>query len=88
MATAVNGKHFQRVFGRTPQTKILDQVWTHKDDGINIRELSEAVGNSYVYTVNLVRELADHDLVLKETVGREAIVRPNPRSPVIRGIIG
>lgn len=82
----VSSKTFQKTFGRTPQTKVLDQVWHHKDEGINIKELSKAIRNSYVYTVNIVNDLAKRDLVVKETVGREAIVRPNEDNPIIRTV--
>lgn len=82
----MSNKVFQKTFGRTPQTKVLDQVWHHKDDGINIKELSKAIRNSYVYTVNIVNDLAKRDLVVKETVGRESIVRPNERNPVIKTV--
>lgn len=82
----MQSKKFQRTFGRTPQTKVLDHVWYHKDDGINIKELSKAIRNSYVYTVNIVNDLAKNELVVKETVGRESIIRPNTRSPVIKNI--
>jgi hypothetical protein len=79
-------KQFQRTFGRTPQTKVLDHVWHHRDGGINIKELSKAIRNSYVYTVNIVNDLAEKELVVKVPVGRESIVRPNARNPVIRSI--
>lgn len=86
MAPHTNGKQFQRTFGRTPQTKVLDQVWSHKEEGINIKELSQAIRNSYVYTVNVVNDLAARELVVKEVVGRESIIRPNKRNPVIRSV--
>jgi hypothetical protein len=80
-------KTFQRTFGRTPQTKVLDQVWVHRDSGINIKDLSRQIRNSYVYTVNIVNDLARKEIVVKETVGRESIIRPNLRHGVIRSIV-
>lgn len=87
MRMASNGnKIFQQTFGRTPQTKVLDQVWMHRDEGINIKELSDRIRNSYVYTVNVVNDLHERDLVRKEVVGRESIIRPNLRNGVIRTV--
>ena len=83
----ITDKRFQQTFGRTPQTKVLDQVWHHRDDGINIKELSKLIRNSYVYTVNIVNDLAERELVVKEAVGREALVRPNESNPVIKNIV-
>ncbi len=79
-------KVFQKTFGRTPQTKILDQVWHHRSHGVNIKELSRAIRNSYVYTVNIVNDLSRRGLVVKKTVGRESIVTPNTKNGAVKAV--
>lgn len=83
---AENPKTFQRTFGRTPQTKALDHVWAHREDGINLATLSKKVNVSYVYLVNIINDLEQKNILVKQKVGREAIVKPNLRSGVFRSL--
>jgi DNA-binding MarR family transcriptional regulator len=86
MALAPGDKLFQQTFGRTPQTKALDHVLANRDSGINLTELSKKVRVSYVYMVNIINDLEDKKLVIRETHGRESIVRPNMRNGVVRSL--
>lgn len=86
MALEPSEKLFQQTFGRTPQTKALDQVLAHRDTGINLTDLCKKVRVSYVYLVNIVNDLERKNLVVRETHGRESIVRPNMRNGVVRSL--
>lgn len=86
MAPTQAEKLFQQTFGRTPQTKALDHVWAHRDEGINLTELCKKVNVSYVYLVNIINDLEEKNLIVKRTHGRESIVRPNMKSGVVRSL--
>lgn len=79
-------KVFQQTFGRTPQTKALDHVWAHRNEGINLTDLSKKVRVSYVYLVNIINDLEAKNLVVRRTEGRESIVKPNMRNGVVRSL--
>lgn len=86
MPSTMQDKVFQQTFGRTPQTKTLDQVWQHRDEGINLTELCKKVNVSYVYLVNIINDLERKNLVVRRTQGRESIVKPNLRNGAVRSI--
>ncbi|HVL87040.1 MAG TPA: hypothetical protein VM681_03390 [Candidatus Thermoplasmatota archaeon] len=79
-------RKYQHTFGRSAQTKILDAVWNHRKAGVNIRELSKLVGQSYFYTVALLEKLEKRGLITREARGNQSIIRPNLKSGVIRAM--
>jgi hypothetical protein len=77
---------YQHTFGRSAQTKILDFVWEHRKDGVNIQQLSKGTRNSYFYTLTVLKGLLNRNLVTKETKGNQSIIRPNEDHPIIKAM--
>lgn len=86
MTATASVKLFQQTFGRTPQTKALDHVLAHREEGINLTDLSKKVRVSYVYLVNIVNDLEEKNLIVKRTQGRQSIVKPNMKNGVVRSL--
>lgn len=84
--TMVAPRRYQHTFGRSAQTKILDAVRNNRKTGINIRQLSKIIGQSYFYTVALLEKLERRGLVTREPVGNQSIIRPNPKNPIVRAM--
>jgi hypothetical protein len=79
-------RRFQHAFGRSAQTKILDAVWDHRDEGINIRQLSQRTRSSYFYTLTALKGLVDRNLIIKSSKGNQSILRPNMAHPVTKAV--
>ncbi|MBI4394219.1 MAG: hypothetical protein HY556_10585 [Euryarchaeota archaeon] len=79
-------RKYQRAFGRSAQTKILDAVWNRRAAGINVKEISAIIGVSYYYAVIMLPRLESRGLIVRERRGRESIIRPNTKSPIVRAI--
>jgi Mn-dependent DtxR family transcriptional regulator len=80
---AIQPRKFQHTFGRSSQTKALDVIYNERNKGVNIKQLSRAIGQSYQYTILIVKDLQKRGLVLKETKGVESILRPDEQHVVI-----
>lgn len=79
-------RKFQRAFGRSTQTRILDVIWHRRKTGISVTEITRAIGVSYYYVVVLLPRLEKRGLIMRQRQGRRSIVRPNPRSKIIREV--
>lgn len=77
---------YQHTFGRSAQTKIMDFVWHHREQGVNIQELSKGTRNSYFYTLTVLKGLLKRKLVTKEKQGNESIIRPNQEHPIVKAM--
>lgn len=44
---AIQPRKFQHTFGRSTKTKALDVVYDQRQNGINIKQLSQQIGQSY-----------------------------------------
>jgi len=75
---------FQRLFGRTIQTKMLDLAWTHRDEPLNLYEASRRLRVNYPYTTNLAKVLARVGLLVRTKKGREVEIGLNPKHPLVR----
>lgn len=80
---AIRPRKFQHIFGRSTKTKALDVVYNERQKGINIKQLSQLIGQSYQYTVIVTEDLAKRGLITKETRGVESIMRPDEEHPVV-----
>jgi hypothetical protein len=83
---AIRPRRFQHTFGRSTQTKALDHILNNKEDGVNIKELSKAIRQSYQYTVLITKDLEDKGLIDKKPQGVESILRPNAKNPVVKWV--
>jgi hypothetical protein len=80
---AIRPRKFQHTFGRSSPTKALDVIYNERTKGVNIKQLSKTIGQSYQYTILIVNDLEKRGLVKKETKGVESILRPVEAHPVI-----
>lgn len=80
---AIHPRKFQHTFGRSTKTKALDVIYNERKTGINIKQLSQQIGQSYQYTVLVTEDLTKRGLIMKEEKGVESIMRPNKDNPVV-----
>ena len=83
---AIRPRKFQHAFGRSTKTKALDNIWNNRNGSLNIKQLSEAIGQSYQYAVLVTEDLKRRGLIVKEENGAESILKPNPKNLVMKRI--
>jgi hypothetical protein len=65
------------------KAKAVDHIWNNRNGSPNIKQLSEAIGQSYQHIVLATEYLQRRGLIIKEEHGFESVLKPNPKHPVV-----
>lgn len=76
---------FQRVFGRTPQVKILDYLAGHRKPA-SVVEIRKKIKVHYIYATKLVNGLEDAGLLEGRREGRKHLVWLNPQNALVKNL--
>ena len=79
---------FIKIFGESPQTKILDFLADHPDYDYTITELAEKTGVSKPTTYKVIRNLLKEELIIiSRKIGKSKLYKLNTRNEIVKTIL-